>query len=83
MGWNQLWWGQQWNVLAKMIKLHLQMESNSDHQDYYMFSRGVPMNLHLPLLLRGGPTQGIVLFLEMMLGTQQKTLFSVKVCRPA
>ena len=60
------------------MKLHLQMESNSDHQDYDMFSRGVPMNFHLPLLLRGGHTQGIVLFLEMVLGTQQKYYFLLR-----
>ena len=26
----------------------------SHHQDYYIFSRGIPINLHLPLLLGGG-----------------------------
>ena len=36
------------------------------------------MNLHLPLLLRGGHTQGIVLFLEMVLGTQQKHYFLLR-----
>ena len=32
----------------------------SHHQDYYIFSRGIPINLHFPLLLGGGHIQPIV-----------------------
>ncbi len=36
----------------------LALPSNSDHQDYYIFSRGLyNIKLHLPLLLGKGMTQ--------------------------
>ena len=39
--------------------------SNSDHKDYYMFSRGIPINLHFPLLQGGGHIQGIIMLLDL------------------
>ena len=32
-------------------------QDSSHHQDYDIFSKGIPINLHLPLLLGGGHTQ--------------------------
>ena len=52
--------------LAELLRIHwvVHPPSNSHHQEYYIFSRGsgIPINLHLPLLLGGGTNQRIHCF---------------------
>ena len=49
-------------VISYVISWVVPPPSNSQHKDYYIFSRGSLINLHLPLLLGGGSTQVISSF---------------------
>ena len=45
-----------WKFLGRMPWV-VPPPTNSHHQDCYIFSRGIPINLHLPQLLGGGTIQ--------------------------
>ena len=49
--------GKQMAVINLNIPSVVPLPCNSHHQDYDIFRRGPNLNLHLPLLLRGGTSQ--------------------------
>ena len=73
-GWNWLNRFSQWLKLGHYNNHSLGCPPSQDashHQDYYIFSRGIPINLHLPQLLGGGdnpnhsPLRGISHIMEL------------------